>query len=99
MATERAHQRVGPIAPRSTKIKFGVRFDNHAPNRTAVDPAGHQRREKGDHSGSGPNRDEKGRDASQGSAANLGRSDPSYSFFVVFIHEIGLWRMMARFIC
>ena len=32
----------------------------------------------------GPNRDEKGWDASQGSGANVGRSDPIYSFFVVF---------------
>ena len=46
----------------------------------------------------GPNRDEKGWDASQGSGANVGRSDPIYSFFVVFIHEIGLWGIMARFI-
>ena len=32
----------------------------------------------------GPNRDEKGWDASQDSGANVGRSDPIYSFFVVF---------------
>ena len=32
----------------------------------------------------GPNRDEKGWDALQGSGAEVGRSDPIYTFFVVF---------------
>ena len=35
----------------------------------------------------GPNRDEKGWDASHGSGKNLGRSDPIFSFFVVFYSQ------------
>ena len=46
----------------------------------------------------GPNRDEKGWDASQGS----GRMWVALILFIVFssffIHEIGLWGIMARFI-
>ena len=83
MATERAHQRVGPIAPHSTGIKFGVDFmDALLTGPRSIPP----------YTGAaimaiilgGLNRDEKGSDASQGSGAAVGRSDPIYSFFVVF---------------
>ena len=46
----------------------------------------------------GPNRDEKGWDASQGSGANVVRSGPIYSFFVVFYSLDQGWGIMARFI-